>query len=385
MSTDDLSDVERRILSLFGVPSDATTTNLDRSAIRSRIKRQTSGAYSKREVGRALKGLAKKGRLQKTGHDYSLPPAQDDSSASHSGESSSDDDASSDPVMPIAQRMRRQFSAVKGGAPNDQVAAESKTDIDDEIRRLEAELAADEDCSEDDESDVDSHGDDDVPREKMVSFGTDSVHEYAPEIKSKRVRPSPDGAEADPSRGVICLSSVADERIAPLPSSALPQSARRKLKIDSADDGAAGTPKSKKRRRSDDDPGDGGRCHQVSEGLRSAVRELLADYVPASQLDRPAFYCRVCRHQSSSKEEFDAHRSTQLHEAAVREEKKKTYCKLCRKQLTSLVQMEEHLKSKPHRAKMDAVKARQRGTGRGGAPRGRGRGRNSNSRGRQWC
>ena len=384
MSTDDLSDVERRILSMFGVPSAATT--LDRSAIRSRIKSQTSGAYSKREVSRALKRLAKGGRLQKTGHDYSLPPAKDDESesSSHSGESSSDD-ASSDPMLPIAQRMRRQSSVVRQSAPSDQVAVESKTDIDDEIRRLEAELAADEDSSEDDESDDDSHGDDDVPGEKTVSFGADSVHEYAPEMKSGRVRPSPDGAEADPSRGIICLSSVADERIAPLPSSALPQSARRKLKIDSADDGAAGPPKSKKRRRSDDEPGDGGRCHQVSEGLRSAVQELLADYVPASRLDRPAFYCRVCRHQSSSKEDFDAHRSTQLHEAAVREEKKKTYCKLCRKQLTSLVQMEEHLKSRPHRAKMDAVKARQRGTGRGGAPRGRGRGGSSNSRGRQWC
>ena len=385
MSADDLSDVDRRILSLFGAPSAATI--LDRSTIRSRVKRQANGAYSKREVGRALKRLAKRGRLQKTGHDYSLPPAQDDSPSSHSGESSSDD-ASADPVVPIAQRMRQQSSAVKLGAQNDPVAAEeSKTDIDDEIRRLEAELAADGDSSEDDDSDVDSHGDDDdVPRDKTISFGADSVHEYAPEIKSEREgRPSPGGAEAGPARGVICLSSVADERIAPLPPSALPQSARRKLKIDSADGGAAGPPKSKKRRRSDDEPGDGGRCHPVSEGLRSAVQELLADYVPASQLDRPAFYCRVCQHQSSSKEDFDAHRSTQLHGAAVREEKKKTYCKLCRKQLTSLVQMEEHLKSRPHRAKMDAVKARQRGAGRGGAPRGRGRGGNSNSRGRQWC
>ena len=58
-------------------------------------------------------------------------------------------------------------------------------DLDDEIRRLEAELAADDDDSESEEDEgsdeeVDASGEDVVSHKKTISLGENSVREYGP-------------------------------------------------------------------------------------------------------------------------------------------------------------------------------------------------------------
>ena len=345
-------------------------------------------------------------------------------------EAADDDDAAND--VPMAQRIREAHKEQQFISPS---IPKKKIYLDDEIARLEAELAAD---SDDEDEDIDekssgaSNSDSDAPNnnysKKAISFGKDSIHEYKEAYESKQhTSKSLNDDIVRDDTGIICLSNLANDRIKPLPQSALPQNKRKVLKgIDSAarhdnddNDDDDGSRRKKKRRKNPNAKGGDSeeeeqQQHTVSEGLKSAVSDLLQNYIRPSTIDRPPFYCRVCQHQSTSQSEFTNHRSTQFHVMAVKEEQKKTYCKLCRKQLTSVVQMEEHLKSRPHRDKMDYVKGKQRGLiggsrnnnsnngfrrndnwggGRGGRgswqqqmSNGRGRGgKRNDSTGRQWC
>lgn len=233
-------------------------------------------------------------------------------------------------ALPLAELLRRRAKTRnkaegKGGAVKED-------DIDDEIKRLEAELAAD------DDSDSDSMSEEE-DRPRQVRFGIDTVKE----IPSNH--PDLDSNEA----AVICLSEVSEARIQPLPPSCLP--AIRK-KRDNQDDRKEDKKKSK------------------MNGLQEAVKEVLAGYVARSS-ERLPFYCRVCSKQYDSKEEFFDHKDTEFHRTAVEMEKKASFCKLCQKQFTSPVQLKEHLTSKPHKDRLQRVRARQKPTGRGGT--------------RQWC
>ena len=372
----------------------------------------------------------KQGAIVKDGKSYAVAAessSDDDSSSSSSSSSEGSGSDSSDehakdapPLVPIAQLMRQtKQTEVQEGKEEAHDNNQKKVDLDDEIARLEAELAADDskDDSESDDDDDDGYSESDEEdtnkdrRSKRISFGANTIHEI--ESNPRKKNKSYDDNKDD-SPGIISLSDLANDRIEPLPQSALPQNKRRKLKIDQSGDGDNDTKKRKKRKRSDSTEGEE-QQHTISEGLKSAVQDLLQNYVRPSHINRPPFYCRVCQHQSSSQEEFNTHKSTEFHVAAVQEEKKRSYCKLCRKQLTSVVQMEEHLKSKPHRDRMDYVKGKQRGLiggargrdvgGRGGegvgqvAGRGmgggrgwqnhrgggRGAGRKGDASGRQWC
>ena len=342
-------------------------------------------AVKKKDIKHVLKRLLKQNVIAKNGKKYTYIEQQSSSSS-----------MSSEDIMPIAQRIR-----TKDDNTHQQLQSESnnnnKVDLDDEIKRLEAELAADDSSnseSDDDiEDDYESEDADDTSnnKKKAISFGEDSIYKYSDGKQTTNSHEADIGGT-----GVICLSNVANDRIEPLPQSSLPQNKRKMLKgIDSVDDNEGSNNKrSKKQKQQDKEE------HKVSEGLKHAVQDLLQNYIRPSQIDRPPFYCRVCQHQSSSQSEFDEHRASEFHKVAVKEEQKKTYCKLCRKQLTSVVQMEEHLKSKPHRQKMDYVKNKQRGFigGRDSGGSGRGRGgswQSSNGRGkrdmqndssrRQWC
>ena len=347
--------------------------------------------WPKKDIKHALKQLAKQGAIVKDGKSYAVAAessSDDDSSSSSSsseggGGSDSSDEHAKDalPLVPIAQLMRQtKQTEVQGGKEEAHDNNQKKVDLDDEIARLEAELAAD-DSNDDSESDDDDDGysesdEEDTNKErrsKRISFGANTIHEI--ESNPRKKNKSYDDNKDD-SPGIISLSDLANDRIEPLPQSALPQNKRRKLKIDQSGDGDNDTKKRKKRKRSDSTEGEE-QQHTISEGLKSAVQDLLQNYVRPSHINRPPFYCRVCQHQSSSQEEFNTHKSTEFHVAAVQEEKKRSYCKLCRKQLTSVVQMEEHLKSKPHRDRMDYVKGKQRGLI-GGA-----RGRDVGGRGRR--
>lgn len=246
---------------------------------------------------------------------------------------------------------------------------EEPDDIDDEIKRLEAELAEDS-SSSDSDSDSESSSSDDLDesdeddgavyvkenkRNKKIKFGETTL------LNKEEF----DDKYADMKHDVICASKCAEDAIAPLPITALPTCKSKKLKIDldndeekNLNDGYSNKT-NKKRKRSSNKISDNNN-DKKSDGLRQAVLEVLQGYIPRSS-ERIPFYCRVCSHQSANEKEFNAHKTTEFHKTAVQVEKKKTYCKLCRKQLTSIVQMQEHLQSKPHRERMDFVKARQSG------------------------
>lgn len=139
---------------------------------------------------------------------------------------------------------------------------------------------------------------------------------------------------------IICFSNCSSDLISPLPTTVLPKNKRRYLKVDN---------KSKANNSSHINNSDNNEHHQ---GLKKAVNSLLQNYTPRSN-ERLPFYCRVCNIQSSSLEEFNLHKQTELHQLAIKEEKKASYCRICRKQFTSITQMKEHLKAKPHKDKVD--------------------------------
>ena len=297
-------------------------------------------------------------------------------------------------AVPIAELLRRRKQQVtsstevkqsirteeKQDAEQSASSVDVDVDIEEEIKRLEQELAAQSSPSSD-YSDSDSDEDDDEETTCLSKGG---------------------GGQSDDANdaAVLCLSAVADERIVPLPATALPFNKRRYLKIDVPSEGAAkkirNEEKDAKSRRSNASV-EGNTTIDAqsgkSEGLLAAVKELLDGYVARSS-ERIPFYCRVCQIQSANEEEFMAHKHTDLHKLAVKEEQKASYCKVCRKQLTSVVQLKEHLSSKPHRERMDYVISKQGGMNPSrnggtinGSSRGRGQQFNHHDRQskRQWC
>eukprot|EP00984_Skeletonema_dohrnii_P035885 scaffold36215_cov139-Skeletonema_dohrnii-CCMP3373.AAC.1 len=208
----------------------------------------SSSDVTKKDIKRSLKRLVKRGDIVKDGKKYKIiPPAAlddyDSDDGSRNNDSSSlDDDERDDeapavaPFVPIAERIRQTAQTERS---DDNLNVKQTMDLDEEIRRLEAELADSDDDDDDEESDYDDSSDD----------------------------TSIDGNKASTSQadGIICLSSVADERIVPLPQGALPQNKRRALKNIDAGDGEP--KKSKKRKSSSSTPKEE---HAISEGLKDA-------------------------------------------------------------------------------------------------------------------
>lgn len=274
----------------------------------------------------------------------SLLSTRKESNMYQSTNSSSDES----PIMTAEELIRRKRRSTVGSQSSAVQKQKSNTvnedDLDEEIKRLEAELEKSSDESDDGSSSSSDSGSDDTHSAKKRKYkGGEST--------------------SDPSTSkdaIICLSSCASETIEPLATSYLPACKSKKLKIDKDEE------KQKDREKNS----------RVSSGLRDAVKEVLAEYQPRSS-ERIPFYCRVCAVQSKDEAEFTLHKQTEFHKTAVQVEKKATYCKLCRKQLTSLIQMQEHLDSRPHKERLDSMKARQqgfsgRGFGRGGSAAGRG-------------
>jgi Zinc-finger of C2H2 type len=210
-------------------------------------------------------------------------------------------------------------------------------DLDDEIKRLEVELAK----SENDDDDA-----------SLETSGSDSELN----VDVKETPSSPIMKHTLPDHpGVICLSTVAKDRIEPLPSKFLPSKRTNKI---SKNSGTHLSPSSKKPRNKDTTLS---KSTSSMDALESTVKEFLTGYVARSS-ERLPFYCRVCAIQCQSIDEFERHKETEFHNVAVAAERKLSYCKLCRKQLTSPVQLKEHLTSKPHRERMDKVKRQQQST-----------------------
>eukprot|EP00934_Nitzschia_sp_Nitz4_P008445 Nitzschia sp. Nitz4//scaffold55_size114948//86389//87303//NITZ4_003916-RA/size114948-processed-gene-0.78-mRNA-1//-1//CDS//3329554575//8435//frame0 len=267
----------------------------------------------KKLVKKSLKELVSQGEIVKEGKLYKISAVQ--------LETVTGDD------LPIAVRMRKEQDkelSVRFEEP--------QVDIDDEIRRLEAELQGNSSSEESElEDDDDGQGD----------FGVVSLSAYANDHTDHL-----SGAQL-PTPGKYSARGPSE----PLP---------RKSKSEKA--------KELEQRRV---------AQKKADGLKEAVKEVLDGYKARSS-ERLPFYCRFCSQQYNNEEEFFAHKQTEFHQTAVEMERKATYCRLCTKQLTSPAQMREHLASKPHKEKLQFMRSRQRADGR------RTRKERGDRNGRQW-
>lgn len=282
-------------------------------------------------------------------------------------------------IVPFAESLRRRAASAKciptnvGGTKQKE---ENLEDTDEEIRRLEAELANsdDSDYDSEDESNTDNeeHNIGNVSKKKKISFGETTTVNISSREETPLL-PAKDPNEPD----ILCLSSTAADRITPLPSSCLPKSKKRSLK--GIDDNGTGSDKASKKREKEK--------VVVSEGLQQAVKEVLSGYVARSS-ERLPFYCRVCAVQFKNEPEFLEHKQTEFHKTAVNMERKASFCKLCRKQFTSPVQLKDHVFSKPHRERLHNVQSRQHQRRPNGPQFVGAREQESTARGqssRQWC
>ena len=332
MATDPKEEIKAKILEILS----SSSAPCDKKKLRKHVQAQLEGT-KKKHIKKALKALVKYGRIEKKGKGYQatqnrseapLPEASDDASSMSSTPLASQKTEEQPKVLTAAELLRRKS---KGEVERPQKKSvsfrEKEVDLDDEIRRLEQELAGG------------SSSDDD---------GDDSDE---------------DNQDEDNTGGVLSLSEYADDHIEALPQSSLPEPQKKKRLLKGIDDDYRDDVRRSKKKAK----------HEPSEGLKAAVKEVLAGYQPRSG-ERLPFYCRVCAKQYSSEEEFLSHKTLEFHKTAVAIEKKQTYCKLCRKQLTSPVQMKEHLGSRPHKERLD--RARQRTNVE--------RNKRNDSRGRQW-
>ena len=145
-------------------------------------------------------------------------------------------------------------------------------DIDNEIKRLEAELARDSDSEEsssDDSDDEREANNDSNERRKRTRFGETTILNPH-DVENEKLK--------DEKEGILSFSQCASDTIVPLPKTALPTSKTKKLKIDRGDnDTSVSDEKRRKVSRS------GETCKPVlSDGLRDAVKEVLSGYVARS-------------------------------------------------------------------------------------------------------
>ena len=164
---------------------------------------------------------------------------------------------------------------------------------------------------------------------------------------------------------LILLCSYEDERIEPLPANLLPlpNPFKRPLhKTPSSSSSSSSsssllplkqrmTSKKKKNMKLSTSS-----SSATKSGLEATVLELLADYQPSSSEHKP-LWCRICRFQASSEEDFFEHKSSPLHLLASKKEREMSYCSLCRKQFTSPAQRAEHAKGKWHLDRLERRKS----------------------------
>ena len=184
---------------------------------------------------------------------------------------------------------------------------ETTENIDEAIKRLEAEL------EDFDEDDSDSSVDDE---ETMVN-----------------------------NNGILSFSESKMDSIDHLPDSCLPAVPRRSKHTNPTNENVS----SKRLRASEK--------IVVSNGLKSAVQEIIRNYRPRSAEKLP-FYCRYCSLQMTDDLEFSRHQSLPEHKQAVVLDQKASYCKLCRKQLTSPAQLRDHVQSRPHKERLNVLKSK---------------------------
>ncbi|CAB1114401.1 unnamed protein product [Ectocarpus sp. CCAP 1310/34] len=208
----------------------------------------------------------------------------------------------------------------EGGSRSENGASAKDVTVDDQIAALERELKGADVSSSDAESSISSDDDN---------------------AGSKEDR----GAGQERGRATKLVSPLEAEKIEPLPAHLLPRPGcgvhkdNKKKKKPSAAVGTTALP-------------------GPSQGLDSAVKELLANYEARSS-ERVPFYCRVCKFQGDSLEALEKHKEEPLHVEAAKKERKISKCSLCKKQFTSPPQLQEHLAGKAHLEKLQSMMSRQ--------------------------
>jgi Zinc-finger of C2H2 type len=227
----------------------------------------------------------------------------------------------SEECLTAAELLRRKSIPVASKSKTSAAETESKENvdnIDEEIRRLEEELQALDEDDDDDDSDA---SDDD--EEETISD----------------------------KNGIISLSESKKDAIEHLPASCLPAVPRKSKHAHPTSDTSG-----HKRQRSKEKTND---TIVLSNGLKSAVQEIIRNYQPRSAEKLP-FYCRYCSTQLSNEAEFKQHQTLPQHKQAVVLDQKASYCKLCRKQLTSPAQLRDHVQSKPHKERLNFMQSKSR-------------------------
>jgi hypothetical protein len=207
-------------------------------------------------------------------------------------------------------------------------------DLDDEIARLEAELAEANDSSND---------------------GSDSDDQSSTSDNNDEPDDEAIGEEA-----LVLKSDLTDEDRIPglsaayLPTVAFKALAKPRVGKETREAKKLKGPKPTKEDKKSAEP-------VVSRAQKQAeLFSYIRGYEPS---EHKPFYCRICNFQGSSVEDLAAHRSSDDHKAATDRDQKACLCKLCRKQFTSPAQLTEHLKGKSHkdmllkRSDPDAYKA----------------------------
>jgi hypothetical protein len=108
-----------------------------------------------------------------------------------------------------------------------------------------------------------------------------------------------------------------------------------------------------------ENPTNNDRKKSVTSGFDKTVFEFLQNYEPSSSSRKP-LWCRVCKFQGGTLNEFNEHMVSSTHQEASQIEREVSYCSLCRKQFTSPEQMKEHLIGKAHKEKLERYKRNSR-------------------------
>ena len=240
--------------------------------------------------------------------------------------------------VPIGRKLRKEEAVKSGGGQ--QVS----------ILSLEEQITALERSADASSSDSDSSDDSDDDSDKDTAAAERPICEF-------------DGS----GKVVKIVSSLANERIAPLPKSMLPSAdcgpgskqkavaPVKKRAIRFADEG--GDVSSKKSKTSESSSSSSSSSSNL-KGMEATIKDMLRDYKPTSGEKKP-FWCRICQFQGTTEKEFTDHRASEFHITAAKIEAKMSYCNLCRKQFTSPAQLKEHLDAKGHKERLARIRGKQ--------------------------
>jgi hypothetical protein len=249
--------------------------------------------------------------------------------------------------VPIAVRMRASA----------QMENKNKNTVQPSIQSIEEQIAALEASpSSDSESGSDCCSGDDEGLGEVETDGEGRVLRIVSTLAKERITPLPKSMLPAAQCG---KQKIAPGRAAPADTSA---PARKRL-IRFADEGPTSRAADHKKKQPRLPPPPSSSSSSPSSarkpsGMEATIREMLRGYEPSSS-ERKPFWCRICQFQGSCEQDFFEHRASEFHKLASKMEAKMSYCSLCRKQFTSPAQLKEHLDAKTHKDRLARVQESQ--------------------------